>query len=144
MSMNGQHVYCGDYIFSGHTMTIVLGCLVILQYSPDWGPWRLLHYASLLLSSLGIIFLLLGRGHYTVDVVIAYFVTTRLWWLYHTLAHHQQLKEDSSINSSRHIFWWRVFRFFERNVPCPLPNKYNIPGFKYIKNKLFKKKKSSD
>ena len=27
-----------------------------------------------------VVFLLLGRGHYTVDVIIAYFITTRLWY----------------------------------------------------------------
>jgi hypothetical protein len=27
----------------------------------------------------GVIFLLLGRGHYTIDVILAYAVTTRVW-----------------------------------------------------------------
>ena len=31
LSINGKHVYCGDYIFSGHTMTLTLGYLVIRQ-----------------------------------------------------------------------------------------------------------------
>ena len=31
LSINGKHIYCGDYIFSGHTMTLVLGYLVIKQ-----------------------------------------------------------------------------------------------------------------
>ena len=29
LSMNGKHIYCGDYIYSGHTMTIVLAHLLI-------------------------------------------------------------------------------------------------------------------
>ena len=29
LSMNGKHVYCGDYIYSGHTMTIILAHLLI-------------------------------------------------------------------------------------------------------------------
>ena len=31
LSMNGQHVYCGDFIYSGHTMTFVLAYLVMLE-----------------------------------------------------------------------------------------------------------------
>lgn len=34
----------------------------------------------------------LAHGHYTVDVIIAYFVTTRIFWTYHTLANNASLK----------------------------------------------------
>lgn len=34
----------------------------------------------------------LAHGHYTVDIIIAYFITTRLFWLYHTLANNANLK----------------------------------------------------
>ena len=34
LSMNGKHYYCGDYIYSGHTMTIILAHLLIqVRYS---------------------------------------------------------------------------------------------------------------
>jgi hypothetical protein len=36
--------------------------------------------------------MLISRGHYTVDIVIAYYVATRLFWIYHTLANNPQLK----------------------------------------------------
>ena len=29
LAINGKHVYCGDYIYSGHTMTLIMGYLVI-------------------------------------------------------------------------------------------------------------------
>ena len=29
LSINGKHIYCGDYIYSGHTMTLVMTYLVI-------------------------------------------------------------------------------------------------------------------
>ena len=29
LSINGKHVYCGDYIYSGHTMSLIMGFLVI-------------------------------------------------------------------------------------------------------------------
>jgi shingomyelin synthase len=31
LAINGKHVYCGDYIYSGHTMTLLMGYLVIKQ-----------------------------------------------------------------------------------------------------------------
>ena len=31
LSIYGKHVYCGDYIFSGHTVTLTMGYLIIKQ-----------------------------------------------------------------------------------------------------------------
>lgn len=31
LSINGKHTYCGDYIYSGHTVMLVLGYLVIAE-----------------------------------------------------------------------------------------------------------------
>ena len=31
LSINGQHIYCGDYIYSGHTMTLLMTFLIIRE-----------------------------------------------------------------------------------------------------------------
>ena len=31
LTINGEHVYCGDYIYSGHTMTLIMTYLVIKE-----------------------------------------------------------------------------------------------------------------
>merc|ERR1719450_159167 len=124
-SINGKHVFCGDYIFSGHTMTLTLGCLTIKQYSPR--RFVLLHRASFLSALLGVILLLLARGHYTIDVLLAYYVSTRLWWVYHTLAHNDNLKERGPHNLLTHLWWWRAFSFFEAKTSGALPNRYSLP-----------------
>lgn len=31
LSINGKHTYCGDYIYSGHTVMLVLGYLIISE-----------------------------------------------------------------------------------------------------------------
>jgi shingomyelin synthase len=36
LSVNGRHKYCGDYIYSGHTMILVLGALVIRECTFFW------------------------------------------------------------------------------------------------------------
>jgi len=125
LSINGKHIFCGDYIFSGHTMTLTMGYLVIKQYSPR--RFILLHWASFLTSLCGVIFLLLSRGHYTIDVLLAYYVTSRIWWVYHTLAHNQQLKTRGEHNSLDNMCWWHVFRFFEAKIKGPLPRTYSLP-----------------
>jgi len=132
LSINGKHIYCGDYIFSGHTMTLTMGYLAIKQYSPR--RFILLHWASFLTSLCGVIFLLLSRGHYTIDVLLAYYVTSRIWWIYHTLAHNQQLKTRGEHNSLDNMCWWHVFRFFETNIKGPLPHTFSLPLPKTIKH----------
>ena len=52
----------------------------------------ILHWVSLALSVSGAVMLLLGRGHYSIDVVLAYYVSTRLWWVYHSLANNTSLR----------------------------------------------------
>merc|ERR1719308_423500 len=125
LSINGKHVYCGDYIFSGHTMTLTMGYLAIKQYSPR--RFILLHWASFLAALLGVIFLLLARGHYTIDVLLAYYVSSRLWWVYHTLAHNDTLKKAGPHNLLANLCWWPVFRFFETKTSGPLPNRFSLP-----------------
>ena len=31
LSMNGHHTYCGDYIYSGHTVCLVMAYLVVRE-----------------------------------------------------------------------------------------------------------------
>merc|ERR1719250_591134 len=125
LSINGKHVFCGDYIFSGHTMTLTLGYLAIKQYSPR--RFVLLHRASFLSAVLGVILLLLARGHYTIDVLLAYYVSTRVWWVYHTLAHNDALKKRGPHNLLTHLWWWTAFRFFETKTSGALPNQFSLP-----------------
>lgn len=44
------------------------------------------HWVCWGLSAVGVFCILLAHDHYTVDVVVAYFITTRLFWWYHTMA----------------------------------------------------------
>jgi shingomyelin synthase len=126
LSINGKHVYCGDYIYSGHTMTLIMTYMVIKEYSPK--RWFLLHWLSLGLTSFGVVALLLARGHYSIDVIIAYWITTRLWWMYHTMTKHDLLKSrENDENHLNKIWWWYIFLYFEGRVPIKLPREYGWP-----------------
>jgi shingomyelin synthase len=76
----------------------------------------------------GVLTLLFSRGHYSIDVVIAYWITTRLWWMYHTLANNPGLVDGSNKhNYLSNVWWWYIFRYFEIKVGRPLPKRYNWP-----------------
>uniref|UniRef100_A0A0N5AH01 PAP2_C domain-containing protein n=1 Tax=Syphacia muris TaxID=451379 RepID=A0A0N5AH01_9BILA len=122
LNINGKIILCGDYIYSGHTVVLAMTCLFIIEYSPR--RWKPLHFLSILVSLTGAVFLILSRGHYTVDVVISYYITTRVFWMYHTLIAHSSLKEvSSSHNHLAKLYWHGIFRFMEGNVHKPLPRK---------------------
>ncbi|XP_039276655.1 phosphatidylcholine:ceramide cholinephosphotransferase 2-like isoform X2 [Nilaparvata lugens] len=125
LSINGKHTYCGDYIYSGHTVILVICYLIISEYSPK--RCYLLHWASALTSFVGVILVLLARGHYTVDVLIAYYVTTTIFWIYHTLANHVQLKHPGLNNHLSRVWWYSLFQYFEANVGGPVPRQYDWP-----------------
>lgn len=47
------------------------------------------HLTCWLLSAVGVVCILVAHEHYSVDVVVAYFITSRLFWWYHTMANLQ-------------------------------------------------------
>ncbi|GLV42653.1 Sphingomyelin synthase related [Carabus blaptoides fortunei] len=125
LSVNGKHTYCGDYIYSGHTVILVLSYLLISEYSPKrFFPF---HWISWIVSFTGIVMVLLAHGHYSVDIVIAYYVTTRLFWTYHSLANNSLLKKSGPNNYIGREWWFPFFQYFEKNVGGPVPRQYDWP-----------------
>lgn len=118
LTINGQHQYCGDYIYSGHTTILVMSYLMISEYSPKRMLW--LHWVTWLMSFSGVLMVLLSHSHYTVDVILGYFITTRLFWMYHTCANNAALKKKSAHNYMSKEWWFFLFQYFECNVKGPL------------------------
>ena len=75
----------------------------------------------------GVVLLLLSRGHYSIDCLLAYWVTSRVWWTYHTLANNNNLQEQGGHNHLDNIWWWWLLRWAEANVPGQLPRRYSLP-----------------
>lgn len=63
---------CGDYMFSGHAAYYVLIVLFFLYFSKNMKE----KIVVMLYSILGIIAVIAGRLHYSVDVFVAIFITT--------------------------------------------------------------------
>ncbi|CAL8110207.1 unnamed protein product [Orchesella dallaii] len=130
----GKKTLCGDYIFSGHTIIFMMTYLLIREYTPK--ELVSLHWASYLTSWIGIIGLLISHGHYTIDVIIGYYATTRLFWIYHSLAYRAENKRRSYTNHLSEVWWFPLFRYFEGNANGKVPHEYSIP-------RLRKKSRSS-
>lgn len=135
LSINGKHTYCGDYIYSGHTMVLVLSYLIVAEYSPK-KLWPM-HWALWGSALVGISFVLLAHGHYTVDVVIAYYITTRLYWTYHSLlVTPHRAGNGYNYYMIQREWWYWLFTYLERNVRGPVPRRYDWP-LPWPRTKLF-------
>jgi len=132
MASAGELNTCGDWVFSGHTSVLVTTYLFIQEYSPR-RLW-LLHWGCGVTAFAGVIFILLGHDHYTLDCILAYYVCTRLFWIYHTMANSDtsSQKRSSLSRTDTHfhlnrVIWFRIFDYFECNVKGILPRQYGWP-----------------
>ncbi|XP_045078444.1 phosphatidylcholine:ceramide cholinephosphotransferase 2 [Coregonus clupeaformis] len=83
LSITGSHLMCGDFLYSGHTVMLTLTYLFIKECE-----LICLHSHPLNIDQL-LVCILVAHEHYSVDVVVAYFITSRLFWWYHTMANVQ-------------------------------------------------------
>ncbi|KTG43141.1 hypothetical protein cypCar_00034727 [Cyprinus carpio] len=126
LSITGSHLMCGDFLYSGHTVMLTLTFLFIQEYSPRSLMWRCYLVICWLLSAVGVVCILVAHEHYSVDVVVAYFITSRLFYWYHTMANNQALR-GSPHNYLNRTWWSRVFDFLEKNVKTTVPCTFSWP-----------------
>lgn len=81
-----------------------------------------LHTITWLLNMFGIFFILAAHEHYSIDVFVAFYITSRLFLYYHTLANNQAL---TSHDSTRTRIWFPMFSYFESSVDGIIPNEYS-------------------
>ncbi|KAL0266353.1 UNVERIFIED_CONTAM: hypothetical protein PYX00_008923 [Menopon gallinae] len=122
MSIQGVRT-CGDYMFSGHTAALTILNFFITEYTPR--HLYFMHTFSWILNMFGIFFILSAHEHYSIDVFIAFYITSRLFLYYHTLANNQALMQR---DSSRTRIWFPLFSFFESEVDGIVPNEYETPA----------------
>ena len=64
---------CGDLLFSGHTLVMVTCSLAIAYYLPK--RWTLLQWIPHTATCFGLLCMIISRTHYTIDILIAYWLT---------------------------------------------------------------------
>lgn len=73
----------------------------------------------------GIFFILAAHEHYSIDVFVAFYISSRLFLYYHTLANNHALM---SHDSNRTRVWFPMFSYFESSVRGMTPNEYDTMG----------------
>lgn len=121
MSLKGVRS-CGDYMFSGHTCFLTLFNFFITEYTPR--RYHLLHTTCWVLNLFGIFFILAAHEHYSIDVFIAFYLTSRLFLYYHTLANNRAVMV---CDRRRTRVWFPLFSFFESRCDGIVPNEYEWP-----------------
>ncbi|XP_063532698.1 ceramide phosphoethanolamine synthase [Cydia strobilella] len=121
MSVRGVRT-CGDYMFSGHTVALTLLNFFITEYTSR--SLYLLHILTWVMNMFGIFFILAAHEHYSIDVFIAFYITSRLFLYYHTLSNNQALMRN---DSSRTRIWFPLLSFFEAEVDGIVPNEFESP-----------------
>ncbi|KAG5879894.1 hypothetical protein JTB14_010412 [Gonioctena quinquepunctata] len=122
MSIQGVRT-CGDYMFSGHTVALTMLNFFITEYTPRHIYY--LHTLSWMMNMFGIFFILAAHEHYSIDVFIAFYISSRLFLYYHTLSNNQALMQR---DSTRTRVWFPLFSYFESSVEGIVPNEYETPS----------------
>lgn len=84
-----------------------------------------LHTLTWLMNMFGIFFILAAHEHYSIDVFVAFYISSRLFLYYHTLSNNQALMQR---DSNRTRIWFPLFSFFESSVDGIVPNEYESPN----------------
>ncbi|CAF2919136.1 unnamed protein product [Rotaria sp. Silwood2] len=113
---------CGDYMFSGHTVILTLLNHCITEYTTS--DFYVIHLLSWFCNIFGMILILAAHEHYSIDVFIAFFLTSRLFLYYHSLANNAVLHSKSD---NRLSIWFPMFSYFEKNIQRMVPNILRVP-----------------
>jgi len=125
MTLQGVRT-CGDYMFSGHTVSLTLLNFFITEYTSR--RIYFLHTFTWLCNCFGVFFILAAHEHYSIDVFVAFYITSRLFLYYHTLVNNRAVsKYQESFDAKRTWFYFPLFSFFEQNVDGRVPNEFELP-----------------
>lgn len=83
-----------------------------------------LHTGCWILNVFGLFFILGAHEHYSIDVFVAFYITSRLFLYYHSLANNKVLFQR---DHKRVKIWFPLLSYFESNIHSIVPNEYECP-----------------
>lgn len=75
---------CGDLIFSGHMLQSISFTILTFFYAPrifNFNFANTISIIQLILTILQVYFIIASRNHYTIDIIVAIYVTLTLWYI---------------------------------------------------------------
>uniref|UniRef100_A0AC35UAZ6 PAP2_C domain-containing protein n=1 Tax=Rhabditophanes sp. KR3021 TaxID=114890 RepID=A0AC35UAZ6_9BILA len=125
---NQEKMLCGDLLFSGHTLMMIVSTLSVGYYLPTM--LKPLRYLLGLFSVVGMTCMIISRTHYSIDVLISYFLSAGFFTIYHSYVEIETTKERKNSIIGR-LWVTKVIGWLEENViPGRLENKLEIPFIK--------------
>jgi sphingomyelin synthase-related protein 1 len=99
---------------------------------------HLFHTTVWIMNVFGLFFILGAHEHYSIDVFVAFYITSRLFLYYHSLANNKVLFQR---DHKRVKMWFPLLSYFESNIHSIVPNEFQRPPniYKFIKYRIFKK-----
>ncbi|CAD5219869.1 unnamed protein product [Bursaphelenchus xylophilus] len=119
---------CGDLLFSGHTLIMCFSAMAVRYYIPK--KLRLISYLTSIIAVIGMICMVISRAHYSADVLIAYWITTFVFTIYHAYIETLPfMREDTAASK---LWLIKVADWLEENVDNDFfENKFQLPCFSW-------------
>uniref|UniRef100_A0A1I7UAN2 SAM domain-containing protein n=1 Tax=Caenorhabditis tropicalis TaxID=1561998 RepID=A0A1I7UAN2_9PELO len=131
MSLHGVRS-CGDYMFSGHTTVITMISHFITEYTP--ADWTGLHTFTWVLNCFAIFLILAAHEHYSIDVFIAFYISSRMFLYYHAYAYNHA---GITATDYRMRTWFPLGWFFEYGSQGKVENEFSLPIDIRIPRRIF-------
>ncbi|KAJ2448400.1 hypothetical protein GGF42_005120 [Coemansia sp. RSA 2424] len=99
---------CGDAIYSGHTLIFVVCSMVWASFAPRNWVGRILTTFVFGLSIAGSFIVIANRAHYTIDVLLAWYIAPGAWytvawfWYWHVTKKGRLLRIEFPVEVGRH------------------------------------------
>jgi hypothetical protein len=132
---------CGDMIFSGHTVALILNPLILHQAFPNMPTYVAVLMWSLMI--LGMWALLATHMHYLVDIEVAVYISFLTYWGYNSMVNNERY-----LARYKWLAWWEHDRYYHctlsdmwkwwlwkwRAVPGSIdPRVGEDPSFEYLR-----------
>ncbi|KAI1731674.1 putative phosphatidylcholine:ceramide cholinephosphotransferase 3 [Ditylenchus destructor] len=126
---------CGDLLYSGHTLVMVICTLTINHYIPLAIRW--IRWVPNMLMLIGMCCMVISRTHYTIDVFFAYCFSVGVFTLYHAFCEIDTYRERK-MSVLYKLWMMRIVSWLEENViPGRIENKLEVPFAQAIYKNCF-------
>lgn len=95
--------------------------------------WFTVKWTYWLLVLIGLLCILIARGHYMVDIVLAYFITSHIFYLYHGLCSFELNNKNQTKYALQRLWWYKLFLFVESDTienKITVDNSFDSPNIK--------------